>query len=261
MWAELERELDHWAEAGRAATFWWRDDDAVEDTAALRRLFDLRARFGVPIAIAAIPARADETLARARAASPETAVLQHGYAHRNHTPDDRAKSELGDDRPVTDVLADLAAGRARMDDLFGDDWLPVMVPPWNRIDAAVVAALPEAGYRGLSVAGARAAPDAVPDAVPDAKGALKRINIHVDLIDWRATRAYAGDAAVLGEVLDHLGGRRRGDADADEPTGMMTHHLAHDDGCWVFIEAFLAATAAHPAARWVDAAGAFGLGR
>jgi hypothetical protein len=132
-----------------------------------------------------------------------------------------------------------------------------MVPPWNRIDAAVVAALPEAGYRGLSAAGARAAPDAV----PDAEGALKRINIHVDLIDWRATRAYAGDAAVLGEVLDHLIGRRRGDADADEPTGIMTHHLAHDDGCWVFIEAFLAATAAHPAARWVDAPGAFGLGR
>lgn len=251
MWRELHEELDCWAETGRTATFWWRDDDAGEDTAALRRLLALRSRFGIPLAIAVIPARADDTLAQALANAPKTSVLQHGYAHRNHTRDDHAKSELGPERTLAEVLADLAAGRARLDTLFGGDWHAVMVPPWNRIGEAVVAALPGAGYRGVSAIGPRTTPDAVPG--------LRRVNVHLDLIDWQRTRAFAGDDAVLSDALDHLRGRRLGALDADEPTGLMSHHLAHDAGCWAFIEKFLSATTKHTAAQWIDAPSAFGL--
>lgn len=250
-WRDLGDELDLWAGAGRTATLWWRDDDAVEDTPALARLLELGARFDVAIAIAAIPARADVTLARALAAIPATAVLQHGYAHHNHAPDQRAKSELGRARPVAAVLADLSAGRARLDALFGDRWYPILVPPWNRIDQAVIAALAGEGYRGISAMGARAPGD-------QALG-LRRVDVHVDLIDWPATRGFAGDEAVLGAALAHLRRRRVGAVDPDQPTGLMTHHLAHDDGCWRFIETFLAATSRHEAARWIDVPTAFGL--
>ncbi len=252
-WRDLENELDLWAGAGATATFWWRDDDAVEDTPALGRLLGLRDRFDVPIAIAAIPALADGTLARALAEVPATAVFQHGYAHRNHAPDQRAKSELGRDRPVPAVLADLSAGRARLDELFGVLWHPILVPPWNRIDEAIVAALPDEGYRGISAMGAPGASDGVPG--------LRRIDVHVDLIDWPTTRGFAGDGAVLGAALAHLRRRRAGAAEPNEPTGLMTHHLAHDDACWAFIDSFLAATSGHPAARWIDAPTAFGLDR
>ena len=34
-WAVLGDELARWREAGRSATFWWRDDDAVQRTPAL----------------------------------------------------------------------------------------------------------------------------------------------------------------------------------------------------------------------------------
>ncbi len=223
-WQDLGNELDLWADAGATATFWWRDDDAVEDTPALGRLLDLRARFEVPLAIAAIPALADGTLARALAEVPATAVFQHGYAHRNHTPDQRAKSELGRERPVPAVLADLSAGRARLDELFGVLWHPILVPPWNRIDEAVLAALPDEGYRGISAMGARDATDAVPG--------LRQIDVHVDLIDWPTTRGFAGDGVVLEAACAHLRRRRAGAADPNEPTGLMTHHLAHDDACW-----------------------------
>ena len=37
-WDRLEREIDAWAAAGREATLWWRDDDAVAATAELERL-------------------------------------------------------------------------------------------------------------------------------------------------------------------------------------------------------------------------------
>ena len=250
-WRDLRNELDQWAAAGATATFWWRDDDAAEDTPALGRLLDLRARFDVPLAIAAIPARADDTLARALAEVSAVAVLQHGYAHRNHTPDDRAKSELGRERPVPAVLADLSAGRARLDELFGASWHPILVPPWNRIDEAVVAALPGAGYRGISAMGARGVSDAV--------AGLGRIDVHVDPIDWSTTRGFAGDGVVLEAALGHLRRRRAGATDPGEPTGLMTHHLAHDDACWTFIESFLAATSGHPAACWIDTPTAFGL--
>ena len=252
-WHDLEEELDLWAGAGATATFWWRDDDAVESTPGLGRLLELRDRFDVPLAIAAIPARADGTLARALAEVPAVAVFQHGYAHRNHTQDQRAKSELGCERPVSVVLADLSAGRARLDELFGVSWHPILVPPWNRIDKAVVAALPDAGYRGISAMGANGASDAVPG--------LIRIDVHVDLIDWPSTRGFAGDGVVLAATIDHLRQRRAGAADRNEPTGLMSHHLAHDDACWAFLGSFLAATSRHPAARWIDAPIAFGLDR
>ena len=48
------------------------------------------------------------------------------------------------------------------------------------------------------------------------------------------------------------GGVGRGCAGSD-----WTGGACRDDGCWAFIESFLAATAAHPAARWVDAPTAF----
>ena len=250
-WADLQEELDHWAEAGEVATFWWRDDDAVQDTPALRRLLEVGTRFDIPLAVAAIPARADESLAGALAGVSGSSVLQHGYAHRNHGSDARAKSELGTERPLPVVLEELSAGWSRMDALFGDAWLPILVPPWNRIDPAVSAALPGRGYRGLSAMGKRGPLD-----VPSG---LARIDVHMDLIDWPTTRGFAGDGPVLAAALRHLRRRRAGDADPAEPTGLMSHHLAHDDGCWAFIDSFFAATSRHPAARWVDAARAFGL--
>ncbi len=252
-WGELARELDLWAEAGRTATFWWRDDDAVENTPALGRLLNLRAKFVVPLAVAAIPARADDSLVRALADDSKSVILQHGYTHRSHAPADRAKSELGGERPVRAVMADLAAGRRCLETLFGGDWHPILVPPWNRIDDAVVTALPAAGYRGISTMGARSAPDAAPG--------LRRVNVHLDPIDWRTTRAFVGDDVVLKAVRAHLRRRREGDADPEEPTGLMSHHLAHDEGCWAFLDSFLAATTGHPAARWIDVRSAFGLER
>jgi hypothetical protein len=34
---------------------------------------------------------------------------------------------------------------------------------------------------------------------------------------------------------------------------LLTHHLAHDDGCWRFIAAFVQRTHAHGCARWLHA--------
>ena len=61
----LSRELDGWQALGLRASFWWRDDDACSDTPALRHLLGLAHDCALPLALAAIPARADATLAAA----------------------------------------------------------------------------------------------------------------------------------------------------------------------------------------------------
>ena len=248
-WDELKSELDAWAEDGKTATFWWRDDDAVERTPALDRLLALRADAGVPLAIAAIPANARPSLPEALDGDGID-VLQHGYAHKNHRDDTAKKAELGADRALWDIAAELAAGRSRLIELFGDDgWLGVMVPPWNRIDDTVTALLPGLGYHGLTTFRARPAAEAAPG--------LHMVNTHIDIVDWAGTREFATDEAVLGAAVAHLRCRRTGAADPGEATGLLTHHLAHDGDCWRFIAKFIDATARHPAAKWLSARALF----
>ena len=249
-WDGLTAELDDWDKAGMIAEFWWRDDDAVEPTPALDQLLDLRKSLDVPLAIAAIPATATKALGEVLAGEGSIAVLQHGYAHRNHGATDAKQAELGNDRELWDIAREIADGRGCMGEVFGDgNWLNVMVPPWNRIDDSVTALLPGLGFYGLTLWNARASEECVPG--------LRNVNTHIDIIDWPGTRAYAGDTAVLDAAIGHLSAKRIGQADAGEATGLLTHHLAHEDRCWGFIETFVKKTAAHPAVSWRSAADLF----
>lgn len=255
-WRELDQELDAWAQSGRPATFWWRDDDAVAATPALRRLLELADAEGISPALAVIPRQAERTLFAALAGYPGAAILQHGYAHANHAPRGAKKSELGDARPAADVLAELAAGRALLAARSDGRAQPVLVPPWNRIDAAVAAGLGSIGLAGLSAAKPRAARR-------DARG-IVHANTHVDPIDWAALRAggrpFAGAAAALGAAVAHLAARRQGLVDAEEPTGLLTHHLVMDDDAWTFAAGFIRATRRHKSVRWLDPLAVFDAG-
>lgn len=151
-WQRLGEELDAWGEAGRTATLWWRDDDATRPGPALNRLLALAGNAGVPLALAVIPATAETGLGDLLRARPDIAVLHHGYAHINHAGDGEKKAELGAQRPLAVRLDELATGRARLSALLARA-LPVLTPPWNRIDADLVAHLPDAGFLGLSTFG------------------------------------------------------------------------------------------------------------
>lgn len=248
-WDRFTAELDAWVTAGRVAEFWWRDDDAIDATLALDRLLALRADLDLPLALAVIPATARPALSAELKGRPGIDVLQHGYAHISHRPPGEKKAELGADRDLWDIARDLSDGRGRMFDLFDDDWLSVMVPPWNRIDPAVREILPGLGFHGVTTFNARAA--------DHNRDNLITVNTHVDIIDWAGNRGFAGDDAVLSAAIDHLAAKRTGSADPDEATGILTHHLAHDDACWAFIEKFGHLTAKNPAVVWRRASDLF----
>lgn len=242
-WQRLSTELDRWQAGGRTATLWWRDDDAVAATPALTRLLDAHARAGVPLALASIPAKAEDGLALTLEPYPVIAVLQHGYAHKNHASEGDRAIELGAKRQRRGVVEELERGWERLRSLFPERLLPVMVPPWNRISAQLYPDLRALGFRALSCFAPRARREAV--------AGLVQANCHADLVDWRGGRCFRGEERTLEQICSHLEARRSGGADADEATGILTHHLVHDDECWRFLETLLERTNRHRAARWL----------
>lgn len=249
-WTTLHRELDAWHAQGRRATLWCRDDDATRDTPALRRLLAVAERHRVPLALATIPALLDPSLLSVLRECPIATVVQHGYAHRNHAPASERSCELGAHRPLQACLAELARGRETLAEAFGERFVSVLVPPWNRIDDSVVAALPDGGLHGLSTFAPRTTARPV--------AGVLQCNTHVDVISWRSGRTFVGEARALARLVEHLQARRSGDADPGEATGLLTHHLDLGDDAWCFIDALFARTHGHPAADWLDVAQIFG---
>ncbi len=243
-WHALRDELQRWQDAGLVATFWWRDDDAEEHTAQLDRLLHLSTTLDVAVALAVVPVGATAALAPRLRQAPHIDVLQHGYAHRNHAPSREKKAELGAHRPLSAMATELRLGWERLVHLI-PECLPVLVPPWNRIDPQLLAQLGELGYCGISTFSPRTA-------ARDAH-ALTHVNTHVDPIAWRGDRAYCGDDSALRQVLDHLRDRRLGRVDASEPTGLLTHHLVQDDAGWAFCERLFSATRAFDNVTWASA--------
>jgi hypothetical protein len=250
---DLTRELNRCAEAGHVTRFWWRDDDAVEPTRALTRLLDLSDTHEIEVAVAVIPASASAHLPKAIGRRKFAAVLQHGYAHKNHAAPGKAAVECGGERPVDEVIEELVKGRERLHELFGERAEPILAAPWNRIERSALERLHEAGFRGASASGLRAA-------MQGARSGVVVANVHVDPINWRERR-FAGREKALSSFLGELKARREGRADADEPIGLLTHHLDHDEGLWRFLDEFFRVTNEHSAARWIDVREAFAAPR
>ena len=244
-WRALFAELDRWSAEGRQATFWWRDDDAAATTPALERLFALRRRAAVPLALAVIPANMQVALADRARGEDGVAVLQHGWAHRNHAPASEKAMELGEHRSPEIVLEELGRGRGELEAAFAGCFVPALVPPWNRVASGLLPRLPSLGLRALSTF--------TPRRRAEPALGLRQTNCHVDLIDWRGARQCRSEAELLDAVLTHLQLRRGGRADAAEPTGLLTHHLDHDEGCWDFLDGFFPRLGEHAAVRWLDA--------
>ncbi len=243
----LEEELARWAMAGEAATFWWRDDDAVAATDQLDRL--LAVAEGVPVMLAVIPKPLTASLAP-RLAGSACVVVQHGWAHVNHRPPGQKACEIGEDRPSPVVEAELVEGRRILSDAFGGRFRPWLVPPWNRIDPAVIDRLPALGYQGLSTFGPRKPAEKLAERSADKLAEV--VNALVDPIAWKDGRRFIGPEKTLARLAAHLAARRTRVVDLDEPTGLLTHHLVHDEDLWSFLAALAAALARHPAACWVD---------
>jgi hypothetical protein len=219
---------------GRVLRFWWRDDDAVDLTPQLELLLALSRRDGLPLGLAVVPKPATEALAECVSRQPGLQVLQHGWRHKRHSPEAEKKSELGDHRPLAEILHELSLGFQRLSSLFAGQFLPVLVPPWNRIGEKVKRERHATGLMGLSTFGAKTSPDP------------HWVNTHIDLFEWirRAPLARVEAYSLLSRAV------RRRLAGDPEPIGILTHHLLYDEGSWALLEEIFAMLCAHPAVSW-----------
>jgi hypothetical protein len=242
-WDDLHRELDRWRSDGLIATFWWRDDDVTTDSLALKQLLELTADHHVPVALAAIPALVEAGLPRLLADVGNVSVLQHGYRHVSHSPAGEKKAEFGDHRTASELLADLANGRERLAQSFGRQFVPVLVPPWNRYSPMLAPLLQQAELCGLSAMWARTLHSRSP----------LQVNTHIDPVAWRDDRGFVGLPVALEQLIWHLRLRREYATYRDEPTGLLTHHLDHTPAVWSFCRQLIEQLGSSAQTRWLSA--------
>lgn len=208
----LRKTLD---EAPAPVHFFFRDDDAGWEDARLFELLDVFADYNAPIDLAVIP----KSISRKTAAclrkrleeSPESiSAHQHGYAHVNHEQTGR-KCEFGDSRSSELQHADIAAGKALLNDLLGPNAESIFTPPWNRCTVATAICLRLEGFRVLSR-----------DITATQFGTpgLSELPVSVDWFGHRKSVRLTPNET--GESLSKA-------ASSQAPVGVMLHHALIDD--------------------------------
>ena len=157
--------------------------------------------------------------------------------------------ELGLHRDGSVVLDELDKGYRKLDEYFGECFLPVIVPPWNHIDPGLYESLATRGYSAISAFGAR-------ESVQLADN-LVAINAHCDPIRWKTGAKFAGELKTIKQLVSHLSSRRLGQVDKSEPSGFLTHHIDLDNEGWAFCERLAACVDQHPGAKWLAPATVF----
>lgn len=223
-------ELARWKAGGHAPVFWWRDDDARRSTPALDRLLALSVRFDAPITLAAVPDGDIAALAKACRGVPGAELAIHGFRHENRAPPGWPSGEVNDLDRLADVMSDLSTAI----EVFRRAGVTprLFVPPWNNAHPLLKQAL---GLRDLALS-----------CYGEPRGEADRLDAHLDVMRWKPEPRFRGAVRFLLRTRRLLAQRRRMGA-WDEPLGLLTHHLDHDEDAWSFLEAFLPVT--KPVAR------------
>ena len=195
----------------------FRDDDAGWADERLLELIDRFASHGLPLDLAVIPAAVSDGLA-AQLLERHAGLHQHGYSHANHEREGR-KCEFGPSRGRDEQCADIAAGRDRLRELFGDRLDPFFTPPWNRCTRDTGECLVELGFALLSREH-RAEP----------LGLLPELPVHLDV------------ARLSPEELDERFARHVADGG---PVGVMFHHEVMEPEDMARADELLALLAGH----------------
>jgi len=233
----LALELRRWRRAGRRAVLWWRDDDARGPTPALARLLALSDRHGAPLTLAIVPDGEPQALGAVLAGRAKVCAIQHGVDHQNRKTG-RQAGEFGPGMSREDIAVQLRAGWAQLEGLPG--LLPAFAPPWNDLHPALPGALRVAGFVGLSAFG-------------ELSAAIRpfRMDAHLDLMRWKTAVRFRGGDRFRRDLRAALALRRR-QGRWDAPLGLLTHHLAHDEAAWRFLDGFLTWTVRRPEVEWAS---------
>jgi hypothetical protein len=215
----LNHELAIWRRNWRVPVLWWRDDDAREPTWQLDKLLDVRD--GLPVTLAVIPDVDLHPLANRLSRAEGISIAQHGVDHHNRLPPGGPRSEFEAGDTQAAINASVCAGKAR---LVAAGLPPlVFVPPWNEASDRLIEAVKTAKYETYSV-GITGQP----------RDGLKHLGAQVDILRWKGEPHFRGRRRIFDALRKQLEARRALGA-FDQPIGILTHHLVHDDKAWRFL--------------------------
>jgi peptidoglycan/xylan/chitin deacetylase (PgdA/CDA1 family) len=206
----------------------FRADDIGAASKAFEALCRLFRFYGVPLAMAVIPAWLSDTrLEKVFRAAPVAEDLwnwhQHGWRHINWQKEG-ARSECGPDRAPERLYDDLLQGRTKMERIFGPNFVPVFTPPWNHFSTAALKALRKLDFKGISAT----AP--FPPGVKSLYG-IKHFPTRLDL-HARKVKDPASDFALL---IDQFSGLSK----MKGPTGIIIHHQQMTPFAFEFLDQML----------------------
>ncbi len=216
---------------------WWRDDDAGRDNEKFTGLLELATRARRPLGLAVVPAWLEPAVTSKVAAADNVDVLQHGWNHADHAPAGSKKIELGGMLATDACSRRLQRGRTILERAFGDRFLSVLVPPWNRIDGHCLATLERLGFAGVSTF------------ADDGRGVahgLRQVNTHVDVIDWHRGRRMKPLTELQAELERQLANPALG------TVGLLSHHLDMTPGDMAALEQLFHYVDSIDSCRWAS---------
>lgn len=219
---ELRAALAQAQATGKIVNIFFRDDDVDEDEASLRRLLNIFAARRVPIVLGVIPAQLTENGISLLKQFPAVAeIVQHGWQHTNHESTGR-KCEFGASRNFAEQCDDIARGQARMNEVFGENWFPAFIPPWNRCTRDTHEALNKLGFRVLSTLRGK-------DLSEDFRG--QKIPVTLDIYEWRDAAKCKTEVEIFRTLTEQI--------THDFPIGIMLHHKVMSDEAFAILEKLL----------------------
>jgi hypothetical protein len=188
-----------------------------------------------------VPDGVDLALAGQLRSHPQVSVMQHGVDHRSQSTSG-PPSQFSAAEPVSQVAVRLEQGWRQL--AAFQERLPVYVPPWNDLTANVQAALPLTSLQFVSAWREPSEPG--------------RQDVHLDLLRWQPRPRFIGETRFLSRLRRALAERRKAGR-WDDPIGLLTHHLDHDEAAWRFLRRLLDWRPLSARVWWRSAGELFGL--
>lgn len=208
----LHGAAEQWTSTHGPAVF-FRADDIGAGGRAFEALCRLFRHHETPLAMAVVPAwlsqvRQEQLFRSAPLEEPLWGWHQHGWRHVNWQRSGK-KSEFGEQRPFEKQWRDIWQGRQKMEDIFGDRFIPVFTPPWNRLSPLTVRIVQQLNFKALSLAGP------LPRGTRPPSG-LTNLRVQIDLHTRKGTDPEKDYGDLLDEITATLAKK--------EPVGFMVHH-------------------------------------
>ena len=206
--------------------FWWRDDDVFDSTEELKELISFSCLNKMPVNLAVIPKKLSNEAIKLIKQNSHISVVQHGYSHTNYANVGEPLNEFGHHRSLDTQLKEIRIGFDKLKTSFGNQFVPVFVPPWGHIADSVIEQISTIGIKGISMIGHH---DKI---YPN----LINNNVHVDIHSWKteSDSSYEVNIRSYNQIIDDIFNKIKIEKSDDEclTIGILTHSQIMGNNDW-----------------------------